>query len=179
MNIWAIVSTGFVEVNVTQEMRDDAEKRNKTFYKKLGNAGTHRTDKGRQRTTGYVAEMAVAHVFPKLKFSEDPTIDFTFNDITFDVKAQGCNGAPAPNFVGTLYEEQRDRNVDFYIFTRVKNDFTKVWIAGFISKDQFLSMAKLIPAGTSNNNFTYDQSRYEIEYSRLIKPQQFMSRKKA
>lgn len=178
MSIWTLDCYGFVEVNVSPEMRSDAEKRNKSFYGKCGNAGTHRTDKGRQRTTGYLAEMGVSVVFPRLEFSKDPKVDFVFNEITFDVKAQGCNSAPGLNFAGTLYEEQAGRDVDFYIFTRVKNDFSKVWITGFISKEKFFERAKLIPAGTKNNNFTYDQSRYEIEYSKLTKPQQFMSRKK-
>ena len=176
MNSWLTNKTGFIEVSVTQEMRDSAEKRNKEFYNRLGNVGTHRTDKSRQRTTGYLAEMAVNSVYPKLNFSEDPKIDFTYKQITFDVKAQGCNSAPALDYVGTLYEEQRAREVDMYIFTRVKNDFTKVWVTGLISKKDFLSTARLIPAGTRNNNFRYDQSRYEIEYSKLIKPTLFVGR---
>lgn len=176
---WLIIPSGFVEVSVSKDMMDSAESRNKAFLKKCGNAGTHRTDKGRQRTTGYLAEQAVKFVYPKLEFSLDPLVDFTFSEISFDVKAQGCNSAPAPSFVGTLYEEQRTRDVDFYIFTRVKNDFSKVWITGFISKPKFLQIAKLIPAGAVNNNFRYDQSRYEIEYNKLIKPQQFMNRKAA
>jgi len=177
MKTWTLTHTGFVEVNVTQEMRDAADKRDKSFYNRLGNVGTHRTDKGRQRTTGYLAEAAVASVFPRLEYSKDPNIDFIFKDITFDVKAQGCNSMPSPTFVGTLYEEQSSREVDFYIFTRVKNDFTKVWITGFVSKKQFLSTAKLIPVGAVNNNFRYDQARYEIEYRLLTKPQQFMGPK--
>lgn len=177
MSLWTLNHNGFVEVTITPEMRADADKRNKAFYSKCGNAGTHRTDKSRQRSTGYLAEMGVVVVFPKLEFSKDPKVDFVFNGITFDVKAQGCNSAPALNFAGTLYEDQAGREVDFYIFTRVKNDFTKVWITGFASKEQFFKLAKLIPAGTQNNNFTYDQSRYEIEYSKLTKPKQFMSKK--
>ncbi len=176
---WYLTQSGFVEVNVTKQMQEDAEKRNKIFYAKLGNAGTHRKDKGRQRMTGYLAEAGVKEVFPRLMFSEDAKIDFTFGDTTFDVKAQGCNGAPGPSFVGTLYEEQKDRDVDFYIFARTKNDFTKVWITGFIRKADFLTLATLVPAGVENNNFKYDQARYEIEYRKLLKPQNFMTRKSA
>jgi hypothetical protein len=176
---WIILPTGFVEVSITKDMVDKAESRNKAFYKKCGNAGTHRTDKGRQRMTGYLAEQAVKLVYPKLDFSDDATVDFVFQDVTFDVKSQGCNSAPGLDFAGTLYEEQQDRKVDFLIFTRVKNDFTKAWITGFIRKDKFLSTAKLIPAGTANNNFRYDQSRFEIAYRMLTRPQQFMSRKSA
>lgn len=173
---WTFTTTGFVTVHITEEMRAEAEKRNQIFYEKYGNAGTHRTDKSRQRMTGYLAEMAVKTVFPKLEFSSNPQYDFVHLGKTFDVKAQGCNSEPGINFVGTLYEEQRFRDVNFYIFTRVKNDSSRVWIAGFITKDKFLQTAKLIPAGTKNNNFTYDQSRYEIEYGKLIRPKLFLKR---
>ena len=179
MSAIKFLPTGFVEVDVTQEMSAAAEKRNQEFYSKYGNAGTHRTDKSRQRITGYLAEAAVKHAFDKLEFSEDPTIDFTFKGITFDVKAQGCNSAPELKFVGTLYEEQATRKTDFYIFTRVKNDSSKVWIAGFISKKNFFEKAQLISAGTSNNNFTYDQSRYEIPYFKLTKPRELIARNKS
>lgn len=168
--------TGFIEVDVTPEMVTKAEERNQSFFKKLGNVGTHRTDKTRQRITGYLAEMAVKVVYPKLEFSTDPNIDFIFNKMTFDVKAQGCNQTPLPDYVGTLYEEQASRSVDLYVFTRVRNDSEKVWIAGIISKNQFFDLAKLVPAGTTNNNFRYDQSRYEIEYNKMIKPEKFIGR---
>jgi len=179
MKNWVINNSGFVEVTLTKEMIANAEKRNHEFFKKLGNTGTHRTDKSRQRMTGYLAEMAVKEVYSKLEFSKDPKVDFFLKDVTFDVKAQGCNSAPGLSFVGTLYEEQADREVGFYIFCRVKNDSSKVWITGFISKKSFLDKAKLIPAGTRNNNFTYDQSRYEIEYRNLIKPSTFISKESA
>jgi hypothetical protein len=177
MNNWKLNQLGFVEVDVTPSMIASAEARNKEFYARCGNVGTHRKDKSRQRVTGYLAEMAVKLVYPRLEFSADPTVDFVFNGITFDVKAQGCNGAPGLEFAGTLYEEQAERHVDFYIFTRVKNDSSKVWITGFVSKPNFFMKASLIPAGTANNNFVYDQSRYEIKYSQLTKPQSFMSKK--
>jgi hypothetical protein len=169
MKIWRVLASGFIEVDMSKEMIDAAEKRNQEFYSKYGNKGTHRQDKTRQRMTGYLAEMAVKHVFNKLEFSEDDSVDFVFNGVTFDVKAQGCNSAPELKFVGTLYEEQASRNVDFYIFARVKNDSSKVWIAGFISKNKLFKTAQLISKGTANENFTYDQSRYEIPYFKLEK----------
>jgi hypothetical protein len=168
--MWNLNESDFIEVDISPEMKKESDTRNKMFYDKYGNTGTHRLDKNRQRNTGYLAEMSVKLVFPKLEFSKDPTVDFILNDITFDVKAQGCNSAPKTNFTAALYEEQDNRKVDYYIFCRVKNDFTKSWITGFISKQEFLSKANLSLPGTQNNNFKLEESRYEIEYNKLIKP---------
>ena len=176
MNYKILNNLGFIEVDVTPEMVANANDRNESFFKKLGNVGTHRIGQTRQRITGYLAEMAVKDVYPKLEFSTDPNVDFICKGMTFDVKAQGCNQMPLPNYVGTLYEEQASRSVDLYVFTRVRNDSEKVWITGLISKNQFFDLAKLIPAGTANNNFRYDQSRYEIEYSKMVKPEKFIGR---
>jgi hypothetical protein len=176
MNNYRVLPTGFIEVDVTSDMIEKTESRNETFFKRLGNTGTHRIGHTRQRVTGYLAEMAVKEIYPKLEFSQDPNIDFVFGKITFDVKAQGCNSEPMSNYVGTLYEEQASRAVDLYVFTRVRNDSKKVWVTGLISKPHFFDLAKLVPAGKVNNNFKYDQSRYEIEYNKLIKPGKFLGK---
>lgn len=155
-----------IEIDITKEMLDEAKNRNTAFQKKYGNIGTHRLDKDKQRITGYLAEAAIKH-FCGMDYSDEDSVDFKHNGVTFDSKAQGCNSKPKEYFVATLYEEQKRRNVDYYIFSRVKNDWTKVWICGFASKEDFFKKAKLIQAGTKNNNFTYDQSRFEIEYKKL------------
>ena len=78
------------------------------------------------------------------------------------------------HYNATLYEEQKDRQADYYIFSRVKNDFTVVWICGIASKKKFFKIATLKKAGTKNNIFTYDQSRYETQYKDLGDMYKFM-----
>jgi hypothetical protein len=162
----------FLEVLITKDILKEAEERNNLFYKKYGNKGTNRLDKNNQRITGYLAEVAIKHTFKKLNYSEDDEFDFisSTKKITLDSKAQGCNGKPKINYVGTLYENQKNRKCDVLIFSRVKNTHDVLWVAGFITKKEFLNISNLIPKGTKNNNFTYDESRYEIEYSSLYKP---------
>lgn len=154
------------EVAITGEMLDEAKKRNASFEKKYGNIGTHRINKSKQRMTGYLAEVAIKRLCG-VEYSDEDSVDFKYNGVTLDSKAQGCNSKPKEYYVATLYEEQKARDVDLYIFSRVKNDWSKVWVCGFLSKEEFFKKSKLIPAGTENNNFTYDQSRFEIEYSKL------------
>ena len=154
------------EFNITDEMLSEAKATNEKFQKKYGNIGTHRTNKTKQRMTGYLAEVAIKYLCG-IDYSEDDSVDFNYKEITLDSKAQGCNSAPKDYYVATLYEEQKNRDVDYYVFSRVKNDWSRVWICGFISKNMFFDKAELIPAGTKNNNFVYDQSRFEIQYKNL------------
>jgi len=168
-----ITENDFIEVNITNEMLEEAKSRNESFKNKYGSNGTHRTNKENQRIVGYLAEVAINKCFKSVEYVVgDDNIDFISKNkkVTLDSKAQGCNGMPKIDYVATLYEEQNKRPVDMYIFSRVKNDFTKVWICGFISKKDYIKYAKLMPKGTKNNNFTYDNSRYELEYSKLHNP---------
>jgi hypothetical protein len=163
----------FIEVTITPSILQEAQNRELSFRNKYGNNGTHRTNKEKQRITGYLAEAAIAHTFPNhMAYSTDDSYDFLYlNKYRVDSKAQGCNSIPKPDYAATLYEEQRKRPTDIYIFSRVQNDHKKIWIAGVISKKNFFKIAQLIPAGTQNNNFTYDQPRYQITYTNLYKPE--------
>lgn len=156
-----------IPVEITKSIFDEATSRNIKYKKKFGNIGTHRLNKDRQRMTGYLAEACVRSLFPEIEYSNSDVVDFVFNNMTLDSKAQGCNSKPLDYFSATLYEEQKSRDTDYYIFSRVKNDFTVAWICGIISKSNFFNVAKFAPAGTKTNNFTYDQSRYEIQYKQL------------
>lgn len=156
-----------LEVLITDKILKEAESRNQKYYEQFGNTGTHRTNKHRQRMTGYLAEACIRDQFPEIVYSDDYLVDFVLGQSTIDSKAQGCNTKPLNYYSATLYEEQKNRNTDYYIFSRVKNDFTKAWICGIISKNKFFQTATLKQAGHKTNNFTYDQSRYEVEYKSL------------
>jgi len=165
-----------VTVNITQEIYNEAYQRNQKYLEIFGNNGTHRTNKSRQRMTGYLAEACIRSKYAVLQYSESTDVDFTVGAMSIDSKAQGCNSKPLEYYSATLYEEQKNRKADYYIFSRVKNDFSEAWICGIISKMKFFELAKLVPAGTSNNNFVYDQSRYEIQYSQLENISIFMDK---
>ena len=167
---------GSLIINITPDIYQAAEQRNLSYKQKYGNTGTHRLNKDRQRMTGYLAEASIRSYFPQLNYSDNDNVDFIIDSITIDSKAQGCNSKPLDNYVGTLYEEQKTRDVDYYIFSRIKNDFSIAWICGVISKKDFFDLSILVEAGTTNNNFTYDQSRYEIQYSKLIDIKSFLNK---
>lgn len=163
-----------IEIDITSEIFNEAEARNKEYYNRFGNNGTHRTNKQRQRMTGYLAEACVRKTFPAIQYSDNYLVDFILDSKTIDSKAQGCNSKPLDFYSATLYEEQRNRDTDYYIFSRVKNDFTVAWICGIVSKNKFFKTATLKEAGHKTNNFTYDQSRYELQYKDLGDMYKFM-----
>ena len=156
-----------IEVDITKDMLEEAEymaAENKAMF---GIGNTHRKDVKRQKLTGFLAEVAINKTFPELAYSDKLAVDFKYKGYTFDSKAQGCNTKPLNDYNATLYEEQKKRDTDFYIFNRVKNDSSRVWICGIISKLRFFNIAKLRKAGTKCSNFTYNESRYEIQYKDL------------
>lgn len=163
-----------IEIKVTSEILEEAKRRTSEAAKRFGDRGTHRLNSDRQKTTGYLAEVCINHEFPDIKYSDDLNVDFHFNSISLDAKSQGCNAKPLDYYSATLYQEQKKRHADYYIFNRVKNDFSKVWICGVISKERFFKIATLQKAGTKTNNFTYDQARYEVQYKDLGSLQSFV-----
>ena len=163
-----------IEVIITPEILTEAKKRDEEYFNRFGHSGTHRTNKERQRMTGYLAEACIHHTFPQIQYSEDYLVDFILDSNTIDSKAQGCNSKPLDFYSATLYEEQKNRDADYYIFSRVQNDFAVAWICGIASKTKFFQIATLKEAGHKTNNFTYDQSRYELEYKKLGDMYKFM-----
>ena len=163
-----------IEVNITPQIFAEAKNRNDQYYDRFGHTGTHRINKERQRMTGYLAEACIRSRFPSIDYSNNYDVDFVFHNHTIDSKAQGCNVKPQNYFSATLYEEQKNRNTDYYIFSRVKNDFSVAWICGIISKKKFFNIAELKKAGHQTNNFTYDQSRYEVQYKDLKQIDRFI-----
>jgi len=155
-----------IEAKVTEEILEDAKARNEEFFQKFGNRGTHRNNK-EQRMTGYIAESCIKKKFDVFQYSQDINVDFNLDNLTIDSKAQGCNSRPLDYYSATLYEDQKERSTDYYIFSRVKKDFTMAWICGIISKIKFFKISKLQPKGTITKNFRYDQSRYEVQYKEL------------
>ena len=151
-------------INITPEIYQEAENRNLSYKNKYGNSGTHRLNKDRQRMTGYLAEASIKSYFPQLNYSDNDNVDFIIDSITIDSKAQGCNTKPLDNYVGTLYEEQKTRDVDYYIFSRVKNDFSVAWICGAISKKDFESALIL----SAQLKWEYSDSFSSTETNQMI-----------
>jgi hypothetical protein len=170
---------GFLEVIVTEDMLTRAQNRSNDNHALYGDKGTHRVDKPIQRTTGYVAEEAIKVAFPQLEFSSNKDVDFFYTKastpISFDSKTNGTNTEPRKNYTAYIYEDQMHRRPRFYIFSRVSNDLSRVWIGGIISKNDFDEFSTYRPKGYKGRNFVYDEGRFEIQYDhvKVMRPDVF------
>lgn len=160
----------FIEVKITPEMIEEAEERNKTKKAIYGTLKTRRTKSTRARMTGFIGEVAAKKVFQKLSYSDENDVDLVSKDnkITFDVKSNGGNTNPQLTHCATIYEKNYPCGV--YIFAKVLNDFSKLWITGFIPKQELVEKVKLVPKGTVRIGYVCEDDRYELEYSHLYKP---------
>jgi hypothetical protein len=165
----------FIEIDVTKEMMDEAMERMRIAHAKHGDGGTYRLDKKNQKKTGYLAETAAKYAFSKLKYYENELGEsekydlIGKNNVTFDVKACGCNSKPRVEYVGNVYTSQKCLS-DIFIFSRVKNDFTKVWITGFIGRQEYQKESKIMKKGHDGANFQYEEPRYEMKYKDMFSP---------
>ena len=71
-----------IEVKVTEEIFQDAKTRNKEFFQKFGDKGTHRNNK-EQRMTGYIAESCIKKTFDVFKYSQDINVDFNLDNYIY------------------------------------------------------------------------------------------------
>lgn len=166
-----IFTMSILKVEITSEMVAEAEKRNKENWEIYHNTGTLLTEKTEYiRKFGYLGEAIVCRSFPKLKYTETPTHDLEFNSFRFEVKSKSCNTMPKDNYTASVMAYQKDRELDYFIFTRIIQNCTYGWILGWITKERFFEDSKLIRKGTKNKNFTVDNDRYCIKIGELNNP---------
>ena len=96
-----------IEVMITSDILEEAKKEMKNITLVLVTLEHIRTNKQRQRMTGYLAEACIRYTFPEIKYSDDYFVDFILDSSTIDSKAQGCNSKPLDFYSATLYEEQK------------------------------------------------------------------------
>jgi hypothetical protein len=81
--------------------------------------------------------------------------DFILNQKKIEVKAMRVNTTPSLLHHCNLSTHNLRQRCDYYCFISVMNDFTKVFINGYISKKDFFDNAVLHLEGEKDNNFTY------------------------
>ena len=63
------------------------------------------------------------------------------------------------------------KNVDRYVFMSTKDDFSKVWICGYIDKSDFMNRAKFWKKGQTDptNRKVFHENTLSVFYSQLNK----------
>lgn len=128
------------------------------------------------RLAGIVGESVYQALFPLAKKSPDKDVPFDFyhDGLKIDVKCKFRTVAPKKNFEASFFAYQmghRFQNVDRYVFMSTMEDFSKVWICGYIDKKDFMSRAVLWKRGQvdPSNGKVFHEDTYSVFYSQLNK----------
>ena len=158
----------FIEVEITEEILQAADKRNKENYDKFGTHNTILTDKkDRIRKSGFVGEELVKHLLPGAAYNNTTDFDFDYKGMKLEVKTGSCNKPPKHWHTVHVMKYQKNRVLDRFIFVKVLNDFSKGWVVGNIPENEFYQKSEFIKKGTVTTNFTVDSDRYLIKLETL------------
>jgi len=118
---------------------------------------------------GFIGEVVVAD---ELGAKEDNTYDYdlTLNDTTrVDVKTKRCNSAPLSTYDCSIAAHGTKQKCDMYVFVRVLNDFSRAWILGKITKDEYFKKATFHKKGSidPDNKFRFKADCYNVKINML------------
>lgn len=155
---YKINSNGFVEVEIPPSIQLLAKQKSETNYinnhKSLEAYGSKRSVDN--NIIGNLGELVFSEL-TNLPILNHIHYDFKTKDgLKIDIKSKGINLEPRGTFdVSVLEYSAVNQMNDYYVFVRIKKDYSKCWIVGQISKQDFLSKSIKYKAGdvdTSNNH---------------------------
>ena len=161
------------EVIITEQMTNWAKLEALTFS--APNTPVHELDREKRVMTNFICKAAVRYSMPTWSYKGRNFYTAANNWVY--VKSSLCGRPPNDNYhffwVESEYLREK-KSVDYLMFSFTNNDFSKVWLAGYLSLGEFERRAKHIPANTiyeRANKKTY-QNRVavlEIKVSELNK----------
>ena len=114
---------------------------------------------GDGNAAGAIAEICFLDYFSSIGkeifHAQHHDYDFIMNKKKIEIKATRVNNPPRLAHQFKLPCDHYDQQCDFYCCIYVMNDFSKVFINGYISKIDFFNNAILHLAGEMDNNFTF------------------------
>ncbi len=166
---------GYIKMPVTQDMLARAAVNERANYMRFRDLNTH-LDHSKNRMTGFIGQEGVHVAFPMFKPSADVHSDFTYLNRSFDVKATAQNVDPVPEHTAGLIVDKKLK-ADWFIFVRVLTNREKLWIVGFIRREDYIDQATFVPEGEYSIGYTGKANfkvrggdRWELPLSALVKP---------
>lgn len=163
-----------IELNVPKEMLDyakaNAHKGSMNEYSEL---------KGERNVDGLLAELMVHKFLPKLLHKPTTFYDLItppgFKEVTIDVKnkydVKRYGDRPRLDWECTIYGYEAKKVCDIYLFTSTNEFNTKIWLKGFITKNQLVTSENFYPAGstmtTSQGTVRYRKDNYVTSVNKL------------
>jgi hypothetical protein len=136
--------------------------------------------RGEGNLTGAYGEEIVYALLGRNRLKEVMNYDYDFEMIktgeTFDVKSKRTGVVPLPNYECSVSGWNTRQRTDYYIFTRVKSDWTMGWVLGYYPKKEFFEECTEYKKGDKDpsNNFTFKADAYSLPISQLKDIKDFM-----
>jgi hypothetical protein len=153
-----------VELEIKKEWLEDARKK----ANEMGRL-KHSILKGNGNITGFVGEFMVSN-YLKARIENTYDYDIVKYDIKIDVKSKKCTSIPKPEYDCSVPAYNTRQNCDYYVFTRIMDNFETGWICGIISKEKFFKNARLYKKGEidKSNWMEFKEDSYNMKIKDLL-----------
>ena len=160
-----------IEINVSKKMLDRAEK---ASYK-LG-VLRNSISQGRGNKAGFVGEYCVMNYLLNNNYDviEDNTYNYDFyintkNKLKIDVKTKTTGVKPLGYYDCSVAEYNTKQKCDVYVFTRILYSLKKLWIVGWLPKQDYFNKSTFLKKDTvdEDNGYKVKASCYNLKISKL------------
>lgn len=126
--------------------------------------------RGRGNRAGMLAEIVAAD-WLKAERVRPPVYshDLVLNGKTIDVKCKACRGEPLPEYTASVMAKDGKHGIkaDILLFTRVLDDYSELYLCGWLTTRQFARRSELIKAGTREGGFVHRVTGFHVPISKL------------
>lgn len=121
------------------------------------------------RIRGVLSEQVFARRYPKAVRVNCLSHDFLLGRKLIEIKSRQITRLPHPsNVVGVLDEDvSRIHPQAILVFVIIKHDWRVGWLAGWITMESFLRIARRLPAGSKSGVVTYIKANREVTVAEL------------
>jgi len=156
-----------IEVVITKDQVDRAEKMTEEISN-LKNSVT----KGKSAIFGTLGEVIVSDYFKDKALVEDVNtynFDMKINGKKIEVKSKKTTVVPREHYTCTVFGYNTTQKCDYYVFARIREDFSKGYILGYLAKKEFYSVATKRMRGVDYDGIKTPADCYNITISQLKK----------
>ena len=139
----------------------------------------HSITEGTGNVAGTLGELATARLLTAARSNTYNHDLVLLNTKTADVKTKICTSKPQMNYECSIAAYNIKQRTDYYIFCRVLKDYSKIWILGYMPKEEYFDRARYCEKGTidekSHLRWRFKESCYNLEIGQLYKMEQLMA----
>ena len=156
-----------IEIIITNEMIVSAKLKSDSVKFDSGKKSNRFGFEKNRTFVGYLGEQMVMQHLKTSVDIDDYEYDLIYNDIKIEVKTISCKFKPRLDYFCTVNSCNdigvRKQSADYYIFTRILNDYSIGWILGYMKCDDFFKRGKYIEKGSEPiNGLTFEKGNATV-----------------